>query len=201
MALESYGFDTSTRAGRLDLSMHTGVATSALDLLFDKHELHERIMAKLYEAIGIPAAEALREATEPVSIFSVFPYGGGTPIRAFIPQEWLPPAPPTNLFFLRCEPGMGCDEHAGTVLIGTRAAGQPVPGDLYVIEDDASVKVLRCAGMLPDGTSVLAASDDGGFRVQLSASGNSLHLAAAAGEQVAPAPQITGRILWTFGAP
>jgi hypothetical protein len=187
-ALDGWGFDTSTRAGRQDISVHSNVAVATLDELFDDCVMKTEAVARLCQTVGVPVEELLADVGASARVVTVFPYEGGTPIRLIIPQEVGIEVSGTSLFYLRVSSGPG---EPASLLIGTRAAGSPLVGATYTVEDEISIDIMTCAASGPDGV-VLIDTGKPEKRVHLGATPR-LKIVGGVG---APEPQVTGRVLW-----
>jgi hypothetical protein len=196
-ALEGYGFTVDTRDGRNDLSTHTGLAVSALSLLFDAHEVNEKLITSICETTGLPASILLYGDDDAPTIVTAHPYSGGKPVRIVLPQEWgQQDLARVSFFFLHLEGNTLLSGYPdGTMLIGMRAAGSPAPGRTYTVEDEDTIRVLRCSATLEDGTAILTSAEDASVRVTIGAP-KRLQLASSTDASWAPEPQITGRIVY-----
>lgn len=189
-ALKGYQFDPDEPASLLELALHTGIAADRIKGMFAAGLADMAVVQQLCTYTALDLQTILSSPEVPQFVYTIYPYGGGNPIRLTVPHEHGEGSISGPLFFY----AMPATEPQ-TTMIGTRVAGAPQVDKLYTIEDEESVDVWTCVANNADGIKFSNYLDPAVERTI--SPRRKLRLAHNDGQpSELPEPTVTGRILW-----
>lgn len=196
--MKRYGYDVDALSTVPEVAARLKLSEYDVEGCLSLRKFDYPVVASLCRHMKLPIAMLFAETNgKQGSFIAMYPYEGGDPVYLALPNDAaLLGANPCDLFYLRQVDESG----RPTIYVGTRNPGAYIAGELYVLEDEVEVMIMRCERLNGSRSAVFS----GGTplrRVEVARS--SLRLATmTAGDEAStfPPPSVTGRLLLTVQA-